>query len=93
MNADIINFLEAIKSLATLLGHPTLYSQVFTIITDNLNIDNLVDVILKQKLSNIEIALRYTNYSQFIGEVPGQFNGITYSSNVLTPVIVNFFIL
>lgn len=85
------SFLNAIETLSDRLGDKSLYSKAFALVTDELEINGVVNRILRQRLSNIEISKDFLyNLSQPVG-IAGYYNGKQYRSNYLVNTIWDHF--
>ena len=86
-NSQTKNFLNAVETLSNTIGDKTLYSRVFSLVTDELGTDAVVNRILKQRLSNLELSLNFLyEMSRPIG-IPGYYDSKQYRSNYLVNTI------
>jgi ubiquinone biosynthesis protein Coq4 len=84
LNSQTKNFLNAVETLSNTIGDKTLYSKVFSLVTDELGTDAVVNRILKQRLSNLELSLNFLyEMSTPIG-IPGYYDSKQYKSNYLS---------
>lgn len=86
-NNNITSFLDTVRDLGLALNNNEVYGEVFSSILDNLDVPKVINMILKQRLSNVELALQFLNSSGTTVSFPGVFDGVTHQSNQFVDVI------